>query len=263
MNERKTTVQAIVAHPIPAEQARIASVLEKDGRFHVSFTTHDGLECLRQVSLNQPALLILDAVLDRVSGLEVLRRLRELSGPKPRCLMLTSYGNYVQDYARRSGADYCLIEPYSDKALTDSVHMLVQSLPVFFTDREIDAATIRALRELNVPVRLKGYRYVKDSVRLLIRDPDLVHRRCVVSDLYCVIAVKYGFKNAQPIERAMRTLVDHVFKRSNSVYLAKYFGETEVRQSHATNTDFLLALAQFVRTVLESGQTDLADDIQS
>lgn len=263
MNERKNIVQAIVAHPIPAEQVRITSILEKDGRFHVSFTTHDGLECLRQVSLNQPALLILDAVLDRVSGLEVLRRLQEFPEPRPRCLMLTSYGNYVQEYAQCSGADYCLIAPYSDKALIDSACMLVQSLPVFFTDREIDAATVRVLRELDVPTRLKGYSYIKDSIRLLIRDPDLVRRRCVVSDLYGVIAVKYGFKNAQPVERAMRTLVDRVFKRGNPVYLAKYFGDAELRQSHATNTDFLLALAQFVRAALESGQTDLADDIEN
>lgn len=256
MKETKTVFQAIVAHPIPAEQVRIASVLEESGLFQVTFTTHNGLKCLQQTLTSRPAIVIMDTVLDQIDGLEVLRRLREAPGAKPRCLMITSYGNYVQEHARYLGADYCLIAPYSDKALADSARMLVQPPTVFFTDREIDAVTVQALRELDVPIRLKGYPYVKDSVRLLIRDPDLVRRRCVVKDLYCVMATKYGFKNERPIERAIRTLVEHVFKYSDPICRAKYFNSAELRQSHATNTDFLLALAHFVRATLES---ELAD----
>lgn len=254
MQERKTVFPAIVAHSIPAEQARVTSILENSGLFQVTFTTHDGLECLRHVLDSRPALLVLDAVLDQLDGLEVLRRLQELPEPRPRCLMVTAFGNYVQEYAQCLGADYCLIAPYSDKALADSARMLVLPQSLFFTDRKIDAVVVQALQELDAPSRLKGYSYVREGVRLLIRDPDLVRRRCVVKDLYGVIAAQHGVAGIQPIERAMRTLVDHVFSHSDPRSRAKYFSGADLRQSHATNTDFLLALARFVRTTLESDQ---------
>ncbi len=256
MKETKTVFRAIVAHPVPAEQARIASILEKDGLFEVICTTHDGLECLRQVLTDRPALLVLDAVLEQVDGLEVLRQLGQISGVKPRCLMVTSYGNYIREYARCLGADYCLIEPYSDKALANNARMLVQPPTAFFTDQEIDAVTVQALQELDVPSRLKGYPYVKEGVRLLVRDPELVRRRRVVKELYGVIAANQHVSKAQPIERAMRTLVDHVFSHSDPVCLAKYLSGADLRQAHATNTDFLTALARFVRTTLESERKD-------
>lgn len=257
MKERKHVFRAIVAHPIPAEQVRIASILEKDGLFRVVCTTHDGMECLRQALVERPALLVLDAVLDRIDGLEVLRRLRESSEEvKPSCLMLTSYGNYIREYAKCLGADYCLITPCSDKALLDSARMLVISPGTFFSDREIDTVTTLALQELNVPSQLVGYVYVKDGVRILIRDPDLVRRRCVVKELYGVIAANYGLADAKPIEHAMRTLIKHVFEEDNIPCLPKYFSDLAVRRLHMTNTEFLVALTSFVRAKLESGQTN-------
>lgn len=252
MKETKTVFRAVVAHPVPAEQTRIASILEKDGLFEVTCATHDGLECLRQVLTDRPALLVIDTVLEQVDGLEVLRQLGQITGAKPRCLMITSYGNYVREYARCLGADYCLIAPYSDKALADNARMLVQPPAAFFTDQEIDAVTVRVLQELDVPSRLKGYPYVKEGVRLLVRDPELVRRRRVVKELYGVIAANHHISKVQPIERAMRTLVDHVFSHSDPACLAKYLSSADLRQSHATNTDFLTALAQFVRTTLEA-----------
>lgn len=257
MKETKTVFRAVVAHPVPAEQARITSILEKDGLFQVTCATHDGLECLNQALATRPALLVLDAVLDHIDGLEVLRQLDQLSGPKPRCLMITSYGNYIREYAQCLGADYCLIAPYTEKALADSARMLVQSPADFITDQEIDALTVRALRELNVPSRLKGYSYATQGVRLLIRDPDLVRRRRVVEEVYGAIAVAHNVSD-RSIERALRTLVDHVFDHSDPACLAKYLNAADLRRSHATNTDFLVALAQFVSSALEaqrSGQS--------
>lgn len=44
---------------------------------HEVVTASDGLECLRQVDLEAPDAVVLDIVMPRLDGLEVLRRLRE------------------------------------------------------------------------------------------------------------------------------------------------------------------------------------------
>lgn len=253
MKEQTSPFQVIIAHPIPAEQIRLASILERDGLFRVLLTTHSGLDCLRQTLDHRPALLVLDAVLEQMDGLEVLRRLQDVF-PRPRCLLVTSYGAYVQGYAQCIGADYCLIAPYSDKALLDSARMLVQPPEAAFSDRDIDAATVRALGELDVPGRLKAYPYVEDAVRLLLRDPDLVRRRQVIQRLYRGVAANRAVSDRQ-VERNLRTLVRHVFDRCDPDRLAEFFGGSDLRQFHATNTDFLLALAGHVRADLEKARS--------
>lgn len=247
MVEKKEKLkQVVIAHPIPEEQARIVATLKKEGMFHVRHVTHDGLDCLREVVALQPDLLILDTVLDKIDGLEVLRRLKEFSCVKTKCLLLTSYGRYVTEHSACFGADYCLIAPFADRVLAETVRTLVLPSETFYRDEEIDAQTIQILRTIGVPPRLKGYAYVVEAVRILLRDPGLVRRRCVVKELYGVIAQHFGVTLLQ-VERSMRTLTNKVFDKGEREDLAQYFSPSDVQQAHATNTDFLTTLAYLVR----------------
>lgn len=251
MERKRKTMKAIIAHPIPEEQERITSILKKTGIFQVRYVTHDGLDCLREVISTQPDLLILDAVLDKIDGMEVLRRLKEFPLIQTRCLMLTSYSNYVKEYALCLGADYCLTAPYADGVLAEAARMQVLPPEASFDDREIDAESARILRNIGVPTRLKAYPYVQAAVRILIRDPDLVRRRCVVKGLYGSIAQHFNVPDSR-VERAMRTLTNRVFDKGDREYLAQYFTPSDMQQAHTTNTDFLITLTHLVREALKA-----------
>ncbi len=257
MEKKRKNVQVVIAHPIPEEQQRIASVLKKDGHFRIRHMTCDGLDCLREVVATRPDLLIMDTVLDKIDGLEVMRRLKEFPLSKTKCLMLTTYKGYVKDYTSFLGADFCLMAPCTDSALIESVRMLLQPPEDTFSDKDIYAEAAHILRRLGVPDRLKAHAYVIDGVRILIRDPELVRRRQVVRELYGTIAQHFE-ASGERVERTMRTLTNRLFSKGSAERLAEYFSPSDIQQGHMNNTDFLTTLVYWVKKGLTdngSGQS--------
>ena len=244
-------MQVIIAHPISEERQRIATLLKEEGTFRVRHMTGDGLDCLREVVATQPDLLILDAVLDKIDGIEVLRRLKEFPLTRTRCLMLTSFKNYIKERALCLGADYCLITPCADSVLIETVRMLLLPTETSVSDKELDDQTGQVLHKIGVPNRLKAYPYVLHGVRILYRDPELVRRRCVVKELYNVIAQRFDVTLMQ-VERAMRTLSERVLDKGDPEYLNRYFNAADIQRGRITNTDFLTTLTRLVKERLEN-----------
>nr|BBH92486.1 DNA-binding response regulator [Thermogemmatispora argillosa] len=85
----------------------------------------DGVEALRLHEEHRPALVILDWMLPRMDGLEVLRRLRQRA-PTP-VLMLTARGEETDRVVGLEvGADDYLTKPFSMRELLARVHALLR-----------------------------------------------------------------------------------------------------------------------------------------
>ena len=250
--EKKNTWQAIIAHPLPEEQRRIAALLENSGFFSICHTTHDGLDCLRQVVSLQPELVLIHGVLDKIDGLEVLRRLREFPLPNTRCVYLTTYNGYLAQHALLTGAQYSILMPCSDELLVQRAVELIQPPRTTATDEEIDAHTAQILQTISAPANKKGYYYTLDAVRILVRDPELVMRRKVITELYGAIAQLHNLENPEQVERCLRTLTSRVFTHNSVHVLETYFNLADTQRGHITNTAFLTAIAKQVRAELRS-----------
>lgn len=248
----------IIAHALPESQRRLALLLEEGGRFSVCHMTHDGLDCLEKIAAIRPDLVILSSVLDRVDGLEVLRRAKELS-LDTKFLFITTYKSFLADHASLAGADHCILEPCPDQILTQRALELVLPPQGRFSDEEIDRQTARVLQAISAPTNLKGYHYAVDSVRILNRDPKLVTRRKVTQELYGAVAELHGVSNPKQVERCLRTLTDRVFTDSSIETLEEYFQSVYVQHSDIPNTAFLQAVAGHVAAALKAeaaaGQT--------
>lgn len=252
MGKRGQVLQVVVANPVPAEQQRIVDILRRDRTFHVSYVTSDGLDCLREVVSSQPDLVILDAVLENIDGLEVLKRLMEFHLPKTRRLLTTNYQNYLNDQAQLWGADFCLLMPCADDILLQRARGLVVPSQGVILDRDINACTVYILRQIGAKENLKGYYLTIDGVRMLVRDPSLVLRRKITTELYGGIAALHELPNVKQVERAMRTFTDQIFRHGDPEVLRQYFSPTAVAQSSITNTAFLAAIAERVSSQLQA-----------
>src|SRR5438270_5526250 len=101
----------------------IISELEANGYrvLHAS----DGVSALQMYTQEQPALVILDWLLPKLDGLEVLRRLRQVS-PTP-VLMLTARGEETDRVVGLElGADDYLTKPFSMRELVARVRALLR-----------------------------------------------------------------------------------------------------------------------------------------
>lgn len=244
------TFQVIVAHPMPEEQKRIRKALEESGRFRVSYMTHDGLDCLREIVAQQPDLVVMDMVLDKIDALEVLRRLKDFSLTGTKYLVTSCYAGYLGEQAALAGADYCLLAPYSYEVLTERSTQLLIPPQAVFSDREIDQATAYILRKMSAPEHLAGYGFALESMRILIRDPEIIHRRKVTQELYQAIADSHQIPLSR-VERVIRTLTEHIFKTNTVEELAKSFNLANVHHGSISNTAFLSAVSALVRARLE------------
>lgn len=259
MEKKKRMLRAIIAHPDPDEQRRITSALEQDGVFSVCHMTHDGLDCLREAVSVQPDLLILAMVLEKIDGLEVLRRLQEFSLKNTKYLVVTDRHSYLVAHAALAGADHCILTPYSHEVLAQRARELVSPPEAVYSDRQIDEQTIRILRTMSARENTKGYLYALDGVRILMRDPRLVSRRRVTDELYGSIAKRHNLKNSNQVERAMRTLTAHIFQKNSAEFLGQYFTPADIRRARITNTDFLVNLTSLAAEGLRSAEASKAD----
>ena len=252
MERKKHTLRVIIAHPIPEERQRIATLLENSGLFSVRHMTHDGLDCLREAVAIQPDLVLVHGVLDKIDGLEVLRRLQEFPLPTTRRIYLTHYNNYLVEHALLAGAHHCIMMPCPDEVLLRRAIELILPPQESASNEEINAHTARILHGISAPTNKKGYYYAIDAVRILVRDPKLVMRRKVITELYGAIAQMHGLEKIEQVERCLRTLTSRVFSHNSFRTLQTYFNLADIQRGHITNTAFLTAIAKHVTAVLRA-----------
>lgn len=108
---------------------RIIKTKLEQGPFTVDLV-YDGAEALDALEQSPPVgLLILDLMMPRVSGLDVLDRVRADSRWRSLpCVILTAAGQDHQEVdARRRGADEFMTKPFSPKRLLARVSELVEA----------------------------------------------------------------------------------------------------------------------------------------
>ena len=156
----------------------------EEQRFHVDLAV-DGLEGLRLASGGQYDLIILDLRLPEMSGLEVLRNLRDRGLTVP-ILVLTAQDTVdFKVQALRTGADDYVTKPFSFEELLARVEALgrrPQQLrsPVFrVLDLELDTATHEARRGTE-PIELTPKEYT--VLEYLMRHAGRVMSRTLITE---------------------------------------------------------------------------------
>jgi two-component system copper resistance phosphate regulon response regulator CusR len=156
----------------------------EEQRFHVDLAT-DGLEGLRLASGGQYDLIILDLRLPEMSGLEVLRNLRDRGLTVP-ILVLTAQDTVdFKVQALRTGADDYVTKPFSFEELLARVEALgrrpqqLQSPVLRVLDLELDTATHEARRS-SEPIELTPKEYT--VLEYLMRHTGRVMSRTLITE---------------------------------------------------------------------------------
>ena len=100
----------------------LALHLENEG--YTVRTAPGGREALAQVGLHPPDLIVLDAMMPAMSGVEVCRQVRSMeNGADVRILMLTA-NSQVEEAAMDAGADTFMTKPFSLVTLSAELRRL-------------------------------------------------------------------------------------------------------------------------------------------
>ena len=101
------------------------------------------------------------------------------------------------------------------------------------------------MREIGVPAHIKGYEYLRESIKLVIGKPDLIH--AVTKELYPTIA-KNNMTTPSRVERAIRHAIEVAWDRGDVDVLSSYFGYTILNsRGKPTNSEFIAMISDKLR----------------
>ena len=206
--------------------------------------TGDGPEAVLLAESTAPDVVVMDLVLARMDGLEVLQKLAELP-QRPRVLVLSGFvrGN-VAELAATRGADYYMMKPCSLTTVTERIRELANSAVGEQTeepDRNLESTVTSIIHEIGVPAHIKGYQYLRESILIAVKDMEVIN--AVTKILYPEVAKRFG-TTASRVERAIRHAIEVAWDRGDLETLQKYFGYTVSNaKGKPTNSEFIAMIA--------------------
>ncbi len=214
----------------------------------------DGPEALTKLRELRPDVLLLDLVLPKLDGLEVLRRLPE-SGARCPVIVLSGFINskVVTDCAAL-GASYFMPKPCDMHALLLRIRQLCAApgaevsegidcsgTPLSRREADLEATVTEIIHEIGVPAHIKGYQYLREAIILTIQDMDVIN--AVTKVLYPEVAKRYNTTPSR-VERAIRHAIEVAWDRGDIEVLQKYFGYTVSNiKGKPTNSEFIAMIA--------------------
>ena len=111
----------LVVDDSPTGRQALSALLQKQG-YEVT-TAVDGEDALEKVAANRPPLIVLDIILPKMNGYQVLRQLKTAPETRDIKVILVSSKNQESDrfWGLKQGADDYIAKPYPDEALLAAV----------------------------------------------------------------------------------------------------------------------------------------------
>ena len=109
---------------------------------------------------------------------------------------------------------------------------------------DLDRRIYLVLRFLGVPVRILGYRYMAEAIRIILTDEDAGY--AITKRVYMTIAKMYGTTEVQ-VESAIRTAIRHVWGFGRCDRVEQIFGYSQNEKGRPCNSEFLNGVSEYLR----------------
>ena len=253
----ETKTRILIADPNYDFCRQLTELMQEEGDLEVLGHAADGAEALAMAAELKPDMLLLELVLPKLDGLEVLRRLPD-SGYTGHTIVLSAFINSkVISDCSLCGADYFMPKPCDTAALFCRVRELCSSgssaapssagvdcrenVASHRADVELEAVVTDIIHEVGVPAHIKGYQYLREAIILTIKDMDMIN--AVTKVLYPEVAKRFGTTPSR-VERAIRHAIEVAWDRGDIEVLQRFFGYTVSNiKGKPTNSEFIAMIA--------------------
>lgn len=219
--------------------------------------TKNGIEGYEEILRTNPDVVILDIVVPCLDGLEILEKVKNNSMKKPPIFIILSNINQAKiiNKALKLGACYYIVKPVELNALwnriqneyKDNLYGVENKLVKFDICLQENITDI--LYKLGMPTNIKGYRYLKDAISMVVENVDLLNS--ITKELYPQIAIKNN-TIASRVERAIRHAIEVTCQKGQLKFINDMFGYTiSSNKGKPTNSEFIARIADKIRLQLQ------------
>lgn len=221
-------------------------------KMDVKLCSKNGAEILRVFEESHPDVIIMDAFLQHIDAIGVIKRINE-TDPVKRPMLIIMSGidnpNFEREFTR-AGIDYYFLKPIDPKSMAERIVQIsswagANGSSSFETEEDLYVVITKALHDVGVPAHVSGYSYVREAIKLTIEDPEML--KAVTKILYPTVGKHFG-STAPRVERAIRHAIELGWGRADIEKLNEYFGYTiQSDRGKPTNSEFIAMISDRIR----------------
>lgn len=224
--------------------------------FEAGFCTKDGAKVIEKIKEWEPDIVLMDMFMTNIDAVGVIRHIRGKGNNSTVFVTVSSFDSPVLEHeALSAGAAYYVIKPYRAGDLLDRIKDLLtycadepekhHAGEILTLERELEITVTDILHQIGVPAHIKGYHYLRDSILLCVRHPEIIN--AVTKELYPAVANKYETTPSR-VERAIRHAIEVAWDRGDVDILNSYFGYTiHNGRGKPTNSEFIAMISDRLR----------------
>lgn len=220
----------------------LENILNEDSDISVIGKGGDGLQALDLIHKKEPDVVLLDLIMPKLDGLEVMQKVNAEVNlkKKPDFIVISAIGqeNITED-AFALGASYYIMKPFDNDMILNKIkqirrsktrklvhthrHGLVAEAGIEYKSQSLETDVTNIIHEIGVPAHIKGYQYLRDAIIMSVENREVINS--ITKVLYPTIA-KMNQTTPSRVERAIRHAIEVAWSRGKMDTINELFGYT-------------------------------------
>ena len=233
----------------------LENILNEDSDISVIGKGGDGLQALDLIHKKEPDIVLLDLIMPKLDGLEVMQKINSEVNlkKKPEFIVISAIGqeNITED-AFALGASYYIMKPFDNEVILNKIkqiqrsksfklvhnrHGLVAEAGNEYKPQNLETDVTNIIHEIGVPAHIKGYQYLRDAIIMSVENREVINS--ITKVLYPTIA-KMNQTTPSRVERAIRHAIEVAWSRGKMDTINELFGYTiSTGKGKPTNSNLL------------------------
>ena len=222
--------------------------------FDIMPFAHDGYETIQRIAVEKPDVLLLDAVLPKMDGVDVLKKLNIMGLSEGLRIIVMSPFNDDKLIAQLQdlGALYVMNLPavpevvfsrIVDFAIDDDASRKIGESSKAEQRKELrDKVISNYFHGMGAPANLIGYQYARAAIAYCV--DNYGGQQYITKDVYPYVADMYNVTPKQ-VERNIRTFIEATWNRGDIEKINKLFGYTVNQyKGRPTNKEFIALMTE-------------------
>jgi len=241
-------MRVLIADPDAEYRMLLRDIIRAQPDMEPVAETSNGVEVLELISKYKPDLVLMELMLTRQGGLDVLRKISDLKLDTDVIVMSAFVNGNIAAQCSALGATFFVPKPCDIDSVLSHIRMARQAKAYAAPAMQVipDAPTLEeqvtdVIHEIGVPAHIKGYKYLREAIILTVKDPEMING--VTKILYPQVAKTFSTTSSR-VERAIRHAIEVAWDRGDVEVLQRYFGYTVSGiKGKPTNSEFIAMIA--------------------
>ena len=222
--------------------------LNKTGEIRVTSQVLDGEALLDAIINIKPQVIVTDIILSKLDGFEILEYIKNKSIQTSVIINTSLFLENIIQRSKELGAAYFIKKNADIDSIAKHIKMVAGSAAaggaVFAkeeSDKTLEDRVSQILKRIGIPVHIRGYKYLKEAVLILSRQPEAING--ITTLIYPKISQMFS-TTPERVERSIRYAIEKAFDQGNFAVIYKVFGYTvNSSKGKPSNSQFIAMIA--------------------